>query len=281
MSDLNELLLSPSASIFNVPEALDAAAPEDADIVEAAGRLLEKTRAGDSRAEAIASETFRWLAERSRVIEAVVRNAARFLATETPSAARVYVERYLLEALGRDRSRIDWVRREFNEANYATSAAKTRATERRADGWEPFNGDWPIADLMFEFDAHEDIDRVLHTVRTPLLPVHQRVQYYLLHRIQAAPTTTLERLSALGSLVRLTRSNESLRELHARALLVFRHHWGLLPMGELTRMAAEVYGELCLLAAKFQDTRMPVPLPGIEQRAKPGAIADSSARESN
>jgi hypothetical protein len=132
------------------------------------------------------------------------------------------------------------------------------------EGWGSFERDWGIAELLFALPAAETLCRLLRTVRSPLIPLRHRVQYFLLHRLWRADETTFELVTALGQLARLTAKNPELAELHDRAILVFRNHWRLLPMGELTEMAAEAYSELSSLYPRFAQPSKPDVLEGMD-----------------
>lgn len=201
--------------------------------------------------------------ERRKVAEReAVRFAAEVLATEPPSALRDAALEHLRGAGRRDPHYSQAVEAAFSEENYTASCRHRGAPdapppptdwkEWEEQGWWRVEEDWPIAELLFELEtADEVVNRRLRRLRSPLTPGAQTLQYFLLHRLWHATTTSVERVSAIGELIKDTAGVAGLEPLYDRALLVFRHHWRLLGMGELMALAAEVYLDLCRLVGTF------------------------------
>jgi hypothetical protein len=151
----------------------------------------------------------------------------------------------------------------FSEENYTIFCRLAGAPEAppppgswedwEEQGWWRVEEDWPIAGLFFELEnAEELVNRRLRRVRSPLAPAAQTLHYFLLDRLRSATTTSVARVSAIGELIEQIAGAPGLEPLHDRALLVFRNHWRLLGMGELTALAAEVYLDLCDLQRRFK-----------------------------
>jgi hypothetical protein len=192
----------------------------------------------------------------------VVRFAADVLATEPPSALRAAALEYV-RGPGRLHEHYQQaVERAFSEENYTAFCRHRSAPEApqppaswkdwEEQGWWRVEEDWPIAGLFFELEtAEEGVNHRLRRLRSPLTPGAQTLQYFLLHRLRHDTKTSVERLSAIGQLIEQIAGAPGLEPLYDRALLVFRHHWGLLDMGELMALAAEVYLDLCRLVGTF------------------------------
>lgn len=190
------------------------------------------------------------------------RFAAGVLATEPHSALRDAALEFLRGAGRLDPHYSQAVEAAFSEENYTAFCRQGGAPEAppppanwnewEEQGWWRVAEDWPIAGLLFELEnADEVVNRRLRRLRSPLTPGAQTLQYFLLHRLRHATTTSLERVSAIGELISATAGAPGLEPLYDRALLVFCRHWRLLEMGELTALAAEVYLDLCDLAGAF------------------------------
>jgi hypothetical protein len=223
--------------------ALNGSRLDPSEVSALAAFLFDRvaSKAVDAEEAAMLAEiVLGWLNSQEKPLEEVVQRAIQFLSTEPPSRARSAAEQYLR---GRGRDCPEYaalVKKALTEENYAIrsshgpAAAATRAEphawcEWEEQGWGNFERDWPIAELYFEVAQEEEINRVLSKVRSPLREPREVMHYFLLHRLWRADRTTLERVKAL----------------HDRALLVFRNHWNLLPMEELTKVAAEVYAGMC------------------------------------
>jgi hypothetical protein len=223
----------------------------------------------------LAAALLEWLSQSDRLLIAAVRGGMRFVAVEPASPVRSAILAYL-ETIGRRSEQYEkLLKQEASEANYATRSAKSAELPRdplpardweswEEDGWGSFERDWGIAKLLFALPTSEALCRLLRTVRSPLIPVRHRVQYFLLHRLWRAKETSFELVSALGQLARITAKNPELAELHDRAVLVFRNHWRLLPMWELAEMAAEAYSDLSYLYPRFTQPARPDTLEGMD-----------------
>ena len=119
------------------------------------------------------------------------------------------------------------------------------------EGWGSYETDWPIVDLFLELAGDEDYARVLARPRSPLHEPRKMAHYVLLHRLWRAERSSLRLLDALGRLAQVAKTTPGWEELHDRALLVFRNHWNLLPMQELTQVAAEVFAGICQTVPGF------------------------------
>jgi hypothetical protein len=215
---------------------------------------------------------------------------AHVLATAPGSPLRTAALEYM-QTVGRQNEFYSlWVVREFNEQNYAAFCrqggepepppppANWQDWEER--GWWRVTEDWPIAGLFFDLaTAEEEVNNRLRRLHSPLVPAAETLQYFLLHRLWRATTTTLARVSAIGQLIEEIQGKPDLEPLHDRALLVFRNHWRLLQMGELAEVAAEVYLDLCDLerdfapdAQKFPPTLEGLDLDHLEKYWPPGPL---------
>lgn len=201
--------------------------------------------------------------ERRRVAPGeALRFAAGLLATEPPSALRDAALEYMRGPGRREEHYQEAVQRAFSEENYTAFCRQAGPPEAppppanwedwEQRGWWRVEEDWPIATLFFELEtAEEEVNRRLRRLRLPLAPAAQTLQYFLLHRLWRETATSVARVSAIGQLTEAIAGTRGLEPLYDRALLVFRRHWQLLEMGELTALAAEVYLDLCDLGRTF------------------------------
>ncbi len=217
------------------------------------------------------------MAERKIAHVKLVQFAAHVLAAAPPSPLQTAALDYMRSAGRQNEFYPMWVAREFNEENYTAFCRRSGEPEAPpppADwrdweerGWWRVEQDWPIAGLFFELaNADEEVNNRLRRLQNPLIPAAQTLQYFLLHRLWRAAATTLARVCAIGDLIREIRNVPGLEPLRDRALLVFRNHWRLLPMGELAEVAAEVYLDLCDLQREFEpdSDKLPPLLEGLD-----------------
>jgi hypothetical protein len=235
-------------------------------------------RQGESAArDCLLTHLFECMAPRKIAPVECVRFGARVLATASSSPLRTAALEYMRTASRQNEFYAMWVAREFNEQNYAAFRRQGGEPEPppppaswqdwEEHGWWPVKEDWPIAGLFFALEtAEEEVNNRLRRLQSPLVPAAETLQYFLLHRLWRAPTTTLARVSAIGQLIEDIRGVPDLEPLHDRALLVFRNHWRLLQMGELAEMAAEVYMDLCDLDREFAPgaEKLPSLLEGLD-----------------
>jgi hypothetical protein len=233
---------------------------------------------GDSAArDCLLTHLFGCMGRRKIAPTKFVQFSARVLATAPSSLLRTAALEYMRTAGPQNEFYAMWVAREFNEQNYAAFCRQSGEPEAppppaswhdwEEHGWWRVKEDWPIAGLFFGLEtAEEEVNRRLRRLQSPLIPAAQTLEYFLLHRLWRARTTTLERVSAIGQLIEDIQGVPDLEPLYDRALLVFRNHWRLLQMGELTEMAAEVYLDLCDLEREFAPggDKLPPLLEGLD-----------------
>jgi len=218
---------------------------------------------GESGArDCLLTHLFECMARRKIAPTKIVHFGAHVLATAPSSLLRTAALEYMQTAGPQNEFYALWVAREFNEQNYAAFCRQAGEPEPppppaswqdwEEHGWWRVQEDWPIAGLFFALEtAEEEVNHRLRRLPSPLVPAAQTLEYFLLHRLWRATTTTLARVSAIGQLIEDLRGAPDLEPLYDRALLVFRNHWRLLQMGELAEMAAEVYLDLCDLEREF------------------------------
>lgn len=217
------------------------------------------------------------MAERKIAHVKLVQLAAHTLAAAPPSPLQTAALDYMRTAGRQNEFYAMWVAREFSEDNYAAFCRRSGEPEAppppadwsdwEEHGWWRVAQDWPIAGLFFELEnAEEEMNNRLRRLQNPLIPAAQTLQYFLLHRLWRATATTLARVCAIGQLIEQIRNEAGLEPLRDRALLVFRNHWRLLPMGELAEVAGEVYLDLCDLQRQFEPDsgRLPPLLEGLD-----------------
>ncbi len=228
--------------------------------------------------DCLLTRLFEHMERRKIALTEMVHLGAHLAATAPASLLRTASLEYL-EKVGReDEFYALGVTREFNEQNYAAACRRggkfepPRSPANWQDweehGWWRVEVDWPIAELLFGLEtAEEEVDKRLWRLQSPLVPAAETLQYFLLKRVWRAQATTLARVNAIGELIESIRNVPELAVLYDRALLVFRNHWRLLPMGELAAMAAEVYLDLCDLQREFEPDgprRFPPLLEGMD-----------------
>jgi len=248
----------------------------DDDLSALALFLIRGERENAAR-DCLLTHLFGCMARRKIVPTKLVQFGARVLATAPGSLLRTAALEYMRTAGPQNEFYAMWVGREFNEQNYAAFCRQSGEPEAppppaswqdwEERGWWRVKEDWPIAGLFFKLEtAEEEVNNRLRRLKSPLVPAAQTLQYFLLHRLWRATTTTLERVSAIGQLIEDIQGVEGLEPLYDRALLVFRNHWRLLRMGELAEMAAEVYLDLCDLEREFAPDaeKLPPLLEGLD-----------------
>jgi len=269
-----------SAELLERPETVNGllSSPRlsDDDLAALALFLIRREEENAAR-DCLLTQLFGCLGRRKIAPVECVRFGARVLATAPSSPLRTAALEYMRTAGPQNEFYAMWVAREFNEQNYAAFLRQGGEPEPppppagwqdwEERGWWRVKEDWPIARLFFELEtAEEEVNNRLRRLRSPLVPAAQTLQYFLLHRLWRAKTTTLARLSAIGELMEEIQGVPDLAPLYDRALLVFRNHWRLLRMGELAEMAAEVYLDLCDLEREFAPDagRFPPLLEGLD-----------------
>jgi hypothetical protein len=247
------------------------------DDLAALALFLIRMEGENAARDCLLTHLFECMARRKIVPTKFVQFGARVLATAPSSLLRTAALEYMRTAGPQNEFYAMWVAREFNEENYAAFCRQGGEPEPPSPpaswqdweehGWWRVQEDWPIAVLFFGLEtAEEEVNNRLRRLHSPLVPAAQTLQYFLLHRLWRATTTTLARVSAIGQLIEDLRGVPDFEPLYDRALLVFRNHWRLLQMGELAEMAAEVYLDLCDLEREFAPggEKMPPLLEGLD-----------------
>jgi hypothetical protein len=269
-----------SAELLEQPETvsrlLGSPGLSDDDVAALAMFLIRKE--GESAArDCLLTHLLECMARRKIASTECVRFGAGLLATAPSSPLGAAALEYMQTAGPQNEFYAMWVAREFNEENYAAFRRQGGEPEPppppaswpdwEERGWWRVEEGWPIAELFFELEtAEEEVNNRLRRLRSPLVPAAETLQYFLLHRLWRATTTTLARVSAIGQLIEDIKGVPDLEPLYDRALLVFRNHWRLLQMGELAEIAAEVYLDLCDLEREFAPgaEKLPPLLDGLD-----------------
>jgi len=247
------------------------------DDLAALALFLIRGQGEEGARDCLLTHLFERMARRKITPTKFVHFGAHVLATAPSSLLRTTALEYMQTAGPQNEFYALWVAREFNEENYAAFCRQGGEPEPprppaswqdwEQHGWWRVQEDWPIAGLFFGLEtAEEEVNHRLGRLHSPLVPAAQTLQYFLLHRLWRATTTSLARVSAIGQLIEDLRGVPDFEPLYDRALLVFRNHWRLLQMGELAEMAAEVYLDLCDLEREFAPggEKMPPLLEGLD-----------------
>jgi len=265
-------------------EAWETRTLRKSDLIAILGRLLDCPGQ-----DGLLQHVFGIMAKAELVTPELVDRCLGYLVTRANTTSTYEVRRYL-EKMGRKelgfRERVLAAFTQANYDRYQRTSGGPRDIEHpprtwndwEYHAWRLMHHGWPVAELLFELEAEEDVERLIAAPPDPKVRPERSIQYLLLDRTwrkHGEPRESLMR--ALGTLMRNASKSKSLEGLHDRASMLFWRRWrdfedkleGMPVPRDLAEMAAEAYLVACDRHRRFKEKereKFPEPLKGMDVR---------------